>query len=378
MSEPTSAPMELLPITQGELEADAILQVGHTGEIGFAALGPILCGDVNPSARTVDIWPADFTKDPTYQNFGEFTYTNATFSSHTFGSPSSANEDGTFNRYFVEYEEGVYNGYRFYETAAAVDESYVYGVIDEGGKVTEAGGVVYPFGYGLSYTTFEQTIKSYSDQGDAIAVEVEVKNTGKAAGKDVAELYYGAPYTDLDIEMKIEKPVTVLGDFAKTDVLEPGYIAATNRFQECSDYMNTEATILTRADWKSTFPTMPENRSKAVGDTYVASFGIEETFDPQTDPLLGNTETSIYADAAEVNVKDLGLKVSDMRGIPYNDAKWDEFLSQIDLTNAKERAAVVKMMTVSNYATYGVEAVGLPPTREADGAGAQRALLQGF
>ncbi len=111
--------------------------------------------------------------------------------------------------------------------------------------------------------------------------------------------------------------------------------------------MNTEATILTRADWKSTFSTMPENRSKAVGDTYVASFGIEETFDPQTDPLLGNTETSIYADAAEGNVKDLGLKVSDMRGIPYNDAKWDEFLSQIDLTDAKERAAVVIFLALA-------------------------------
>ncbi|MBQ1491363.1 MAG: glycoside hydrolase family 3 C-terminal domain-containing protein, partial [Blautia sp.] len=462
----SSAPMEVLALTQGELEADAILQVGHVGEKGFAALGPILCGDVNPSGRTMDIWPADFTKDPTYQNFGEFSYTNATFTTHSYGNPSTAREDGSCGRYFVEYEEGVYVGYRFYETADLMDEDFVYGTLDEGGAVTELGSVVYPFGYGLSYTTFEEKMVNFSAEGDEIQVEVEVTNTGLLPGKKVVELYYSAPYTDLDVELFVEKPARVLGDFAKTQMLQPGesqvltltlakdemasycythenadgtkgayfleagdyaislcenshvvtqeetftcpetiwyegenlrasekeaqsemaedgtaletplgegFVAASNLFEESNAYMLSETTMLSRANWKETFPTMPENRQKEVGEAFVSSFGIEESFDVENDSLLGN-QGELYKEASEAPVAQADLMVSDMRGIPYNDAKWDAFLNQVDLTNAKQRAAVVKMMTVSNYATYGVEQVGLPATKEADGANGMKSV----
>ncbi len=218
----SSAPLEIPELMSGELEADAILQVGQVGEKGFSAIGPILCGQVNPSGRTVDIWPTDFTKDPTYQNFGEFTYDNATFSSHTFGSPSSANEDGTFDRYFIEYQEGVYLGYKYYETAEVEDGSFVYGTLDEGGKTITSGAVAYPFGYGLSYTSFSQEITGFNADGDDITLTVNVTNTGNMAGKDVVEVYYNAPYTDYDKEMKIEKPVTELVAFDKTGELNPG------------------------------------------------------------------------------------------------------------------------------------------------------------
>lgn len=466
----SSAPMELSPIMSGEYEADAILQVGHVGEKGFARLGAILCGEVNPSGRTVDIWASDFTKDPSYQNFGEFTYTNATFTSHAYGTPSSAVGDGTFYRYFIDYQEDMYMGYRYYETADVEDKSFVYGSLDGQGAIAERGAVAYPFGYGLSYTEFEQEITSYRDFGDEISVTVSVKNVGDVAGKEVVQLYYSAPYTQLDRDMKIEKPATQLIEFAKTDSIEPGkseeitltfdkeemasycytrenkdgtkgcymleegdyaielkanshdvieartyrnpttiwydssnprdseveaqsaldadgnslginaagaevpYIAASNLFDECSDYMNEESSILSRADWTGTFPKMVEGRKKAVSEKVAATFGIEETFDPQTDPELGNVEGSKVYRAEDFTAEDNGLILSDMRGKGYYDESWDDLLDQIDYSNADVLSQVVTLMTGSNYATTAVESIGLPDTKQADGANGIKAV----
>ena len=188
----------------GELEADAgvdaILWVGGPGSTGFDALGNILAGEVNPSGRTVDIYPADFTKDPTFVN------TASVDQYSDIGAGDVAPGDSTISAAFTtQYEEGIYLGYRYYETAA------------EEGFIDYDEEVVYPFGYGLSYTTFEQTAV-WSRSGDTVTAAVTVKNTGDVPGKEVVQLYYSAPYT----EGGIEKSSVVLGAFAKTPMIDPG------------------------------------------------------------------------------------------------------------------------------------------------------------
>ena len=436
----SSAPLQIPELLSKDLEADAILQVGNVGEKGFTAIGPTLSGEVNPSGRTVDVWPSDFTKDPTYQNFGEFTYDNATFSSHSFGNPSSANEDGTCNRYFIEYAEGVYLGYKFYETAEVEDDTFTYGKLDENGGLVSEGAVVYPFGYGLSYTDFSKEIVDFKTDEDKISVKVKVTNTGKLAGKDVVEIYYGAPYTDFDKEQLIEKPVRELAAFEKTDLIQPNEseevtlsfniedmasycytrdngdgtkgayvleegdyiislgqdshniiasetfnnpetiwydntnprksdaVAATNQFEDMNEYMQTETVGLSRIDWKNTMPKRPEGDTKTISDDFAERFGIEETFDPENDANLGNVSTSKIYSEKDPAVKDSGILVSDMRGVDYDDPKWDEFLNQIDYKNTKINEQLVTLMSNANYATNQIQSLGIQETREADGA----------
>ncbi|MEE3431829.1 MAG: glycoside hydrolase family 3 C-terminal domain-containing protein [Candidatus Enteromonas sp.] len=197
----SSNAMELGILESGDYEVDAILLAGGPGATGFKALAQILAGDVNPSGRTADIFPADFTLDPTFANFGDYSYTNA---SYTFnGNPGNA--------HFVEYEEGIYVGYKYYETAHDIGAT--------GFNYDNA--VVYPFGYGLSYTTFSQTLDSLTLNGDVVTATVTVKNTGTVKGKEVVQLYYNAPYTQKDKDKKIEKATKNLVEFAKTKELAP-------------------------------------------------------------------------------------------------------------------------------------------------------------
>ncbi len=214
----SSAPMELGDYMTGDLEADAILWMGHPGERGFSVLSDLLDGKVNPSGRTVDTYVADLTKDPAYCTLGEFTYSNYNVTKEGYMPGSAAQQPGMF----TEYQDGMYMGYRYYETAAEVDPSFVYGELDGKGAFVTEGAVCYPFGYGLSYTTFEQKLLSVSRDGDKITASVEVTNTGSRAGKEVVQLYYTAPYTDLDKQNKIEKPVVSLIAFDKTKELAPG------------------------------------------------------------------------------------------------------------------------------------------------------------
>lgn len=184
---------------QEDTGIDAILWLGFAGGSGINALGKVLNGEVNPSGRTVDIYAEDFKKDPTFANFAT-NYTS-----------SYVNEaGGRTGINFVEYDEGIYIGYRYYETRGYV----------EGGTWYEDN-VVYPFGYGLSYTTFEWNVKfrtaELTKDGDVV-VDVTVTNTGDVAGKDVVQLYYSAPYTDGEIE----KSHVVLGGYEKTDLIQPG------------------------------------------------------------------------------------------------------------------------------------------------------------
>ena len=245
-------------------KVSGVLWIANPGDVGAGAIGRIISGQVNPSGRTVDTWAADFKKDPTYQNFSDNAQTNeeiihvstgrgtdtyapqetmfnadgtptmsfGTLKSYDdYANPKWADEDakvmqgglnGVKPASYVSYEEGIYSDYRYYETK--------YDDMKDAGEDADSWyngeeGVVYPFGYGLSYTTFEQEIVSsnISDKiikngNKEITVDVKVKNTGNVKGKEVVELYWKAPYTSGGIE----KASKVLCAFDKTDVLEPG------------------------------------------------------------------------------------------------------------------------------------------------------------
>ena len=203
------------PKTADNLGVDAILQIGHPGNDGAAALGGILNGTVSPSGKTVDTWTRDFTKDPSYANFSSMTQNGEGWNNNLY------NPDGTVNASYhtVEYREDIYVGYKYYETryddmaaddAATADKWY-----DEA--------VVYPFGYGLSYTTFSWELVG-AGQGEitaaneTVTLKVKVTNTGNVAGKDIVQMYVNPPYT----YGEIEKASANLMDFAKTDTLQPG------------------------------------------------------------------------------------------------------------------------------------------------------------
>ena len=250
-------------VFQKDPKVSAVLWIGNPGDVGPGAVGRILSGQVNPSGHTVDTWARDFTKDPTFQNFSDNSQTNLMkIGGEDYYVPQDTmfNADGTpvmswgtdqnYNDHskprwdsarggsegkvvqgglngvkpssYVSYEEGIYVDYRYYETRyddmaaeseTAADEWY-----------DGAEGVVYPFGYGLSYTTFSQEIVSSNvadqtieDQKGRVEVTVKVKNTGNVAGKEVVQLYWRAPYTPGGIE----KASKVLCAFAKTDILQP-------------------------------------------------------------------------------------------------------------------------------------------------------------
>jgi len=203
----------------GELEndpgVDAIIWIGTPGDTGIMALGEILTGKVNPSGKTADTYAADFTKDPSYANFGNIS---DYYQSKDTSTGALYNKwDGQI--FFAEYEEGIYVGYRYYETADYEAKNGNYDGFDYDSAV------VYPFGYGLSYTSFDWTLKDAAalngvtvNKDSTYPVTVSVTNTGDYAGKDVVELYVSAPY----ISGQIEKAYKVLAGFAKTELLQPG------------------------------------------------------------------------------------------------------------------------------------------------------------
>ena len=236
----SASPMELGELVDGDLKdyVDSILWIGFTGQNGILALGDVLVGNAEPSGRTVDIYPRDFKKDPTWNNFSDGSQvdtkvesdgslTTAT-KSYVLGPDgkeykgwgSAKNDDGTLKNdgtayAEVEYEEGIYVGYRYYETRATTETN---------GEEWYKNNVVFPFGYGLSYTNFTYELVSarnggsIADVDQAIDVKVKVTNTGNRAGKDVVQLYYESDYT----LGGIEKASANMADFAKTSLLKPG------------------------------------------------------------------------------------------------------------------------------------------------------------
>lgn len=406
-----STSMEMGPI-QNNPDIDSVLLVGSPGATGFDAVGEVLAGEINPSGRTADLWAADFTADPTFVNFGDFVYNNLDVS-----YPSSALEDATSNATitedapFVNYQEGIYIGYRYYETAHAED------FID----YDEA--VIYPFGYGLSYTDFEwEVINSEMGEVDgSITVEVEVINTGDEPGKDVVELFYTAPY----IPGGIEKAEVVLGGFAKTDVIEPGasdtvsitidvedmasydyrdnraYVLeagdyelslrtdshtiadgvepltytvdsdvvysgenkrssdeteVTNQFDDVSAMFSDtpeEGKILnmSRADFAGTFPTAPGE------DLLQANDAIKEGFAPY-DSEKAAEESDVEAPATGESTD---LTLVNLRGKAYDDEDWDELLDALTIDEMEE------MLLNGAYQTDGLVSIAKPMTTDLDG-----------
>lgn len=391
-----STTLELGPLVDGDFAVDAILHIGSLGATGADAVGQILTGKVNPSGRTTDIWSADFTADPVFGNFGGKQFTDV----KNYYSKKSSNNVSDGTAYFVEYKEGVYMGYRYYETADTEAQAGNY----DGFDYKKA--VVFPFGYGLSYTTFTTKLDDLTTSGEKVQVTATVTNTGSVAGKEVVELYYSAPYE----KGKLEKPAVVLGAFAKTDVINPGESAQVklefniksmaswdsdkgyyvldageyvfslranshdvldqksvtlsaqeyktdeatqaeykNHFDDLTQYMkkNCADQLLSRQNFKATFPKPAENRT-------AAECGLEFKEYNYKDHLDGNV-------TAPITGENNGLQLIDLRGKPMDDEAWEKLLNQVSVDE------MIAMLNDGAYNTAAIPSIGKPQTSDKDG-----------
>ena len=356
------------------------LCIGAVGNTGMNAVGEILSGKVNPSGRTVDTYAYDLMSNPANIMIGSEKWSEG----YAYN-----NLEGT---YFINYYEGIYIGYRYYETAAA------------DGYIDYEKTVQYPFGYGLSYTDFQWNITDYQTSEDSISVKVNVTNVGDVAGKDVVELYYQAPYT----KGGIEKSATELAAFAKTDLLEPGQsqdliLTYAVRDMASFDSKNTKGYILEAGDYNICLC----SDSHTVKDSRVYTVDSDRIFD--TDEVTGETVMPQFEDASgditylsrsdwdgtwpnldgisfeasEDTLKSLDYEVrndkdakkivtgeknnimlSELKGLSYDDSKWEEFLNQLTL---KE---MCKLVVSGGYGTEGVERLGVPAKKDMDGPAA--------
>lgn len=373
----------------------SVLWCPGTGQSGFNALGSILAGTVNPSGKTADTFVYDLTATPTWNNFHAFSYTNADeFAAAGFMIKSTTPR-------FINYNESIYVGYRFYETAAAE------GVIDY------AATVQYPFGYGLSYTSFSQTMSDLTVDGEGnISLDVTVTNTGSVAGKDVVEVYYNPPYTNGGIE----KSTANLIAFDKTEMLEPGasetititfkaedmasYDADVNKAYvlEAGDYIisinsdshtvidsrtyNVPSTIVYgEGNARSTDATVATNQfdfadggvtylSRADGFANYAEATAAPASYEMSDELKasfinnGNYDPNEYNNADDVmptTGASNGLQLVDMRGVDYDDAQWDTFLDQLTINDMDT------LIALGGYQTAAVPSIGKVQTYDCDG-----------
>ncbi len=367
----------------------SVLWCPGTGQSGFNSLGSILAGEINPSAKTSDTFVRDLTATPTYNNFGNFKYDNMDEFVTSEGGVS-----------FVNYTDGIYVGYRFWETAA------------EEGLINYDEAVQYPFGYGLSYTTFEQKMGDLNVSDGNISVDVTITNTGDVAGKDVAEIYYNPPYTNGGIE---KASVNLIG-FAKTGILEPGQsetvtIEFTAEEMASYDDINAKAYVLEAGDYEISLRT----DSHTVVDT--KTYHIDETVTYGADNARSTDEvaaTNLYDDArgdvtylsrangfanyAEATAAPTnftmaddvkatfynnsnydptaynddadempttgaknGLTLADLRGVDYDDPQWDELLDQLTIEDMDG------MIALGGYQTLAAGSVGKVQTVDCDG-----------
>lgn len=251
---------------QDDDKVDAILYVGGPGKAGFYAIGDVLNGAVCPSGRLADTYAADLMKVPAMQNFGDPAYYDADgkFACEYDTKIAYTGLDGAAKErpvMFVGYEEGIYVGYRFYETAASMDyftsDNLPVGVTDK--FYNRDNGVIYPFGYGLSYTSFSQEIQKAEYKDGTFTFEVKVTNTGDVAGKDVVELYVETPYE----AGGIEKSKVVLCGFDKTEILEPGaneVVEITVAAEDLASYddTNNKCYVLDKGDYSFYLGTVDE------------------------------------------------------------------------------------------------------------------------
>ena len=371
-----------------------------TGNVGFNALGKVFSGEVNPSGKTPDTFIYDMTTAPWWNNAEKTEYTNLA------DMAVEGMNAGTAQMYapaFTNYVEGIYVGYKYYETAA------------QEGAIDYDKTVQYPFGYGLSYTEFEQKMGELEEKDGQISVDVEVTNTGDVAGKDVVEVYYKPPYTNGGIE----KSSANLIEFAKTDLLQPGesqmvtvtfsiedmasydennakayvlekgdYVisinsdshtvldqktytadadvvykgenkrasddtAATNVFEDAKG----DITYLSRADHFANYEEATAAPASAeLGEPYVSEYHLNSNFDKTT---YLNDE-----DVMPTTGADNGLTLADMRDADYNDPRWEKLLDQLTVDE------MANMIAMAGYQTAAMDSVGKVATLDFDGPAA--------
>ena len=294
-----STPLEL-GVLENDDKVDAILIVGQPGDNGFEAVGKILNGEVNPSGHLADTYAADFTKDPSYNNIN--TTGNANEGNPRYyvdkDGDGVADDDEKTDTYYCDYDEGIYVGYRYWETADAEAKAGNYTGFDYDTAVT------YPFGYGLSYTNFEWTLVGNPsiteiDGDETLEYKVNVKNVGDVAGKDVVELYYHTPYTTYDKTNKVEKAEVVLGDYAKTGLIQPGQsqtvtLSIDVKDMASYDYTLAKTYILDAGTYEVSFRT----DSHTVKDaTMTKSYTVNGTNPIKIDTAVtGKTITNAFDD----------------------------------------------------------------------------------
>lgn len=369
------------------------------GQTGFSALGEVLAGETNPSGKTSDTFLKNLTKSVSYNNFGKFEYTNMADKAAKY--KGFTGDDVTAIPGFVNYSEGIYVGYKFYETAS-----------DEG-LINYDDTVAFPFGYGLSYTSFDQKLDSVKYNGGKVTVTATVTNTGDKAGKDVVEVYYNPPYTDGGIE----KASKNLAGFEKTKELQPGESQkVTVKFDDDDmasyDYKGAKAYVLEKGDYDISIQSdshhVIDHKAITVKDTVTYDSdsnthnGDKTVATNQFDDVAGDVTYLSRADhfanykeatAAPTNFKmsdkaketfynnsnydpkkfdkdsdkmpttgaKNGLKLSDMYGKDYDDADWDKLLDQLtsdDMDN---------LIANGGYGTQAVKSVGKIQLTDADG-----------
>ena len=371
-----------------------------TGNVGFNALGKVFSGEVNPSGKTPDTFIYDMTTAPWWNNAEKIEYTNL---ADMAVEGMNAGTAQVYAPAFTNYVEGIYVGYKYYETAA------------QEGAIDYDKTVQYPFGYGLSYTEFEQKMGELEEKDGQISVDVEVTNTGDVAGKDVVEVYYNPPYTNGGIE----KSSANLIEFAKTDLLQPGesqtvtvtfsiedmasydennakayvlekgdYVisinsdshtvldqktytadkdvvykgenkrasddtAATNVFEDAKG----DVTYLSRADHFANYEEATAAPASAeLGEPYVSEYHLNSNFDKTT---YLNDE-----DVMPTTGADNGLTLADMRDADYDDPRWEKLLDQLTVDE------MANMIAMAGYQTAAMDSVGKVATLDFDGPAA--------
>ena len=371
-----------------------------TGNVGFNALGKVFSGEVNPSGKTPDTFVYDMTTAPWWNNAEKTEYTNL---ADLAVEGMNAGTAQVYAPAFTNYVEGIYVGYKYYETAA------------QEGAIDYDKTVQYPFGYGLSYTEFEQKMGELEEKDGQISVDVEVTNTGDVAGKDVVEVYYEPPYTNGGIE----KSSANLIEFAKTDLLQPGesqtvtvtfsiedmasydenhakaYVlekgdyaisinsdshtvldqktytadkdvvykgenkrasddtAATNVFEDAKG----DVTYLSRADHFANYEEATAAPASAeLGEPYASEYHLNSNFDKTT---YLNDE-----DVMPTTGADNGLTLADMRDADYDDPRWEKLLDQLTVDE------MANMIAMAGYQTAAMDSVGKVATLDFDGPAA--------
>lgn len=298
---------------------DAIMEIGFPGGYGFYGVADILSGEANPSGHLTDTYAVTNANSPAAQNFGNYEWTNA--------DPSV-----NINTEEVEAED-IYTGYKYYETR------YADTVLGQGNADATVGSstgkawnyddeVSYPFGYGLSYTTFEQTLKSVDVDlaNRTVTAEVDVKNTGDVAGKDVVQLYTSVPYTDYDVENKVEKSAVQLLDYEKTDMIEPGRSQTVTITADAQDM----------ASWDSSCENEAGTTGNWILDNGTYYFTVGNGAHEAVNNVLAAQDQDVEGNKDNVQTWELGDFDSSSFAVTLNGTPVENQLQDADLNNWME------------------------------------------